>query len=134
MTPEVILETPLPAVPLTVEGASVLHQMMRIKWAAWRALPAAERSAILEEAVAALGAMEKPVDGRQSAVFSMIGHKSDLLFLHFRRSFEELNQAQLELARLRLSDLVLDSESLERSTLAVHEWLGLLWLSVRRVG
>ena len=37
-------------------------------------------------------------------------------------------------AHLRLSDLALDSESLERSTLAVHEWLGLLWLCVRGVG
>jgi chlorite dismutase len=34
----------------------------------------------------------------------MLGHKGDLLFVHFRRNFEELNQAQLALARLRLSD------------------------------
>ena len=40
----------LPAVPLTTEGYSVLHQMMRIRWSAWRALPGAERSAIAEEA------------------------------------------------------------------------------------
>jgi uncharacterized SAM-binding protein YcdF (DUF218 family) len=31
----------------------------------------------------------------------------------------------------RLSDLGWDSESLGRSTLAVHEWLGLLWLRIR---
>ena len=48
--------------------------------------------------------MEQPADGRQSAVFSLLGHKGDLMFVHFRRSFEELNQAELELARLRLSD------------------------------
>ena len=48
--------------------------------------------------------MEKPSEGCQSAVFSLIGHKGDLLFVHFRRSFEELNQAELQLARLRLSD------------------------------
>ena len=104
MTPEAILETPLPAVPLTVEGASVLHQMMRFRWSAWRALPESERAAILEEAVHALTAAEKPSDGRQSAVFSMLGHKADLMFIHFRRGFEELNRAQLELARLRLND------------------------------
>ena len=27
----------IPAVPLTVEGYSVLHQMMRFRWGAWRA-------------------------------------------------------------------------------------------------
>jgi chlorite dismutase len=94
----------LPEVPLTVEGASVLHQMMRFKWTAWRALPVETRSAILAEATAALGAMEKPDDGRQSAVFSLLGHKGDLMFVHFRRSFEELSQAQLKLAKLQLSD------------------------------
>ncbi len=31
----------------------------------------------------------------------------------------------------RLSDLGWDSESLERSTLAVHEWLGLLWTKLK---
>jgi chlorite dismutase len=78
--------------------------MVRIRWAAWRALPEADRADIIREATSAFAAMEKHVDGRQSAVFSMIGHKSDLLFLHFRRTFEELNHAQLELARLRLGD------------------------------
>ena len=28
----------LPAVPLTVEGYAMLHQMMRFRWTAWRAL------------------------------------------------------------------------------------------------
>ena len=104
MTPETIVETALPAVPLTVEGASVLHQMMRFRRAAWRGLPAAEQSEILAEASAALEAMERPADGRQSALYSLLGHKGDLLFVHFRRSFEELGQAERELARLRLSD------------------------------
>lgn len=104
MTPETLAETALPAVPLTVEGASVLHQMMRFRWPAWRALSAESRSGILEEATRALQALECEAGGRQSAVYSLLGHKGDLLFLHFRPSFEELNQAQLELARLRLGD------------------------------
>src|SRR5260370_2671218 len=48
--------------------------------------------------------MERPSEHSHTAVYSLLGHKGDLLFLHFRRSFEELNRAQLELARLRLSD------------------------------
>jgi chlorite dismutase len=48
--------------------------------------------------------MEEPAGGRQSAVFSLLGHKGDLMFVHFRHSFEELNEAQLQLARLPLSD------------------------------
>ena len=104
MTSQTLTETALPPVPLTVEGASVLHQMMRFRRPLWRALSAEDRALVLAEAGAVLEAMEKPVEGRQSAVFSLIGHKGDLLFVHFRRSFEELNQAELEMARLRLSD------------------------------
>ncbi|MEP6540153.1 MAG: hydrogen peroxide-dependent heme synthase, partial [Bryobacteraceae bacterium] len=37
-------------------------------------------------------------------LFSLIGHKGDLLVVHFRSSFEELNHAELQLARLGLSD------------------------------
>jgi hydrogen peroxide-dependent heme synthase len=104
MTPETIPVTALPAVPLTVEGASVLHQMMRVKRPAWRALSAGEQSEILAEAASVLEGMEQPSDGRQSALYSLLGHKGDLLFVHFRRNFEELSQAERELARLRLSD------------------------------
>lgn len=104
MTPETLAETALPPVPLTVEGASVLHQMMRVRWAAWRTLPSAERSQIVSEAVAGLAAIAEPAEGRQSAVYSMLGHKGDLLLLHFRRGFEELNAVELDLARLRLGD------------------------------
>jgi hydrogen peroxide-dependent heme synthase len=93
----------IPAVPLTTEGYSVLHQMMRFRWTAWRALPDATRSAIAQEAASTLGEMEKNAAG-QSALFSLIGHKGDLMLVHFRSSFADLNQAELGLASLRLSD------------------------------
>ncbi len=106
MTSETIPAIAVPPVPLTVDGASLLHQMMRIRWTAWRALPAAERSAIVAEAAEALGPMEQPDNGRQSAIFSLLGHKGDLLLVHFRRSFEELNEAERAVSRLRLSDFL----------------------------
>ncbi len=103
--PEVAAE--MPAVPLTTEGYSVLHQMMRLRRPAWRALPEAERSAIAKEASDALSAMESrdaKNSAGQSALFSLIGHKGDLMLIHFRESFADLNQAELQLANLRLSD------------------------------
>ncbi len=104
MTPDTLAHAALPAVPLTVEGSSVLHQMMRFRRPAWRALPAAERDQAMAEAVAVLGQWERPADGRHSGVYSLLGHKGDLLLVHFRRSFEELDRVQLELGRLRLAD------------------------------
>jgi len=93
----------IPPVPLTIEGYSVLHQMMRIRWAAWRQLPAAERALVIDKAASVLGAMEKNASG-ESALFSLLGHKGDLMIIHFRQSFDELNQAELQLAQLALND------------------------------
>ena len=104
MMPETLAATALPPVPLTVEGASVLHQMMRFRWPAWRALGADTRSAILEESIASLERLEQSSSGCQSAIYSLLGHKGDWLFLHFRRTFDQLGEAEQALSRLRLSD------------------------------
>lgn len=93
----------LPAVPLTIEGYACLHQMMRIRWSAWRALEEPKRRQISTEAVKLLTEMETN-SGGQSALFSLLGHKGDLMLVHFRESFDELNRAELSLARLPLSD------------------------------
>ena len=88
----------LPPVPLTVEGSAVLHQMFRVAWPDWKALPDSDRCDIAKEAAGALA------DMRQSAVFSLLGHKGDLLLLHFRDTFDDLNRAELQLAQMRLFD------------------------------
>jgi chlorite dismutase len=93
----------IPPVPLTIEGYSVLHQMMRVRWAAWRQLPFADKTAVVEEAAGVLASMEASAAG-QSALFSLLGHKGDLMLIHFRRSFDELNQAELQLGQLVLND------------------------------
>src|SRR6476660_4206270 len=82
----------LPPEPLTLEGSSVLHSMYRIRWSALRALPAERRREIVSEAQRSLQEAESAC---QSAVFSMFGHKADLMFIHFRPSFEELKAAEL---------------------------------------
>ncbi len=97
------VSTETPPVPLTIEGYSVLHQMMRVRWPAWRELSAAEKSEIVNEASTALAKMEQSASG-QSGLYSLLGHKGDLMLVHFRQSFDELNQVELQLAQLRLSD------------------------------
>jgi peroxiredoxin len=93
----------LHAVPLTLEGSSVLHQMFRIRWAEWRKLSPAQQHEIAAEASSALLQMENDVAG-QTALFSLLGHKGDLLVVHFRNSFDQLKSAELALSRLRLGD------------------------------
>ncbi len=92
-----------PAVPLTLDGSSLLHQMFRVRWPAWKALSAEAQSEAVAEAEAALTSMEVDPEGG-SALFSQLGHKGDLMLVHFRRSFEALNTAELALAQLKLNE------------------------------
>ncbi|PYX99299.1 MAG: heme-dependent peroxidase [Acidobacteria bacterium] len=100
----------LPEVPLTIEGYSVLHQMMKFRWPAWRQLSGVQKNEIIGEAAKVLEEMEQNAIG-QSALFSLLGHKGDLMFVHFRESFAALNQAELALARTRLGDFLEHSSS-----------------------
>lgn len=91
--------------PNTLEGWSVLHQVFRLRREALGALDAARREQIVRQAAGAISAMERREDG-ESALFSILGHKGDLLALHFRRGFDELGRAQAEIAALKLSALL----------------------------
>ncbi|HEY3926759.1 MAG TPA: hydrogen peroxide-dependent heme synthase [Candidatus Koribacter sp.] len=93
------VSTEMPPHPLTLEGHSVLHQMFRFRWADWNALGEGERLGVLKEATQALTPME---ESGETALFSMLGHKGDLMLIHFRASFDELNAAELALKKLRI--------------------------------
>ena len=90
-----------PPVPLTLEGAALLHQFFRFDWKAWRSCADGERQKIAAEFSAVLGKLERkaPDSPAQSALFSQLGHKGDLILIHFRESFEALNQVELDLAQ-----------------------------------
>jgi len=88
-------------VPITIEGFSVLHQVFRFKWPEWRRLSACDRKSIVQEAVQQL--QDHEANG-MSALFSVLGHKGDLLAVHFRDSFVQLNDTQLKWNKLRFAD------------------------------
>jgi chlorite dismutase len=97
-----------PPVPLTLEGASVLHQFFRFDWKAWRGCAPSERGRIVAQAIETLKKLERkdanaPV---RSALYSQLGHKGDLMLIHFRDSLEELNQIELDLAQLPFYDFL----------------------------
>jgi len=93
----------LPAVPLTLEGYSVLHQMFRFRWADWRKLDEARRAKCAREFAEAFRELES---AGQFAAYSMLGHKGDLMLVHFRDSFDDLNQAELTLDRTGLREFL----------------------------
>ena len=99
----------LPPVPLTIEGASCLHQMYRFRWRHWLKLDCFHQRQVVAEATKLLGPLEAgtgAANTKRSAVYSLLGHKGDLLLVHFRDSLEELNQLEVELARLEISEFL----------------------------
>jgi hydrogen peroxide-dependent heme synthase len=98
-------ETKSPAVPLTLDGSYILHQMFRVRWSAWRALGASDQRGILERAAARFKADEENRD-QPSALFSLLGHKGDLMIVHFRKTLDELNDAELRVEHSRLHEFL----------------------------
>ena len=95
--------TELHAVPLTLEGLSVLHQMFRFRWPEWRNLGAARQREVAAEAAAVVS----PSDAEgQTALYSLLGHKGDLMLVYFRNSFDELNAAEMDLNRTAFQEFL----------------------------
>jgi len=92
----------LPNAPLTLEGSALLHQFFRVRRAEWNRLESRQRAAIVEEASISFAANAEG----HTAIFSQFGHKGDLIVIHFRPSFEQLDAAQIEVARLGLSEFL----------------------------
>ena len=120
-----------PVVPLTLEGAAVLHQMFRIRWDEWRALDAHSRHVAIEEAREWLQIKEGAEGGEQSAAYALLGHKGDFLLLHFRRDFAGLLEAEQAVRQARIGRYLEITHSfmsvvelgLYESTRKIHEEL-----------
>src|SRR5688500_11526247 len=117
-----------PLVPETLEGWSLLHLMYRVGWDSVRRLGDDDLQRMSDEAVRALAVP----DAGATACVQMLGHKADLMFVCFRRDFEQLAQAQLALSRTALHEFLEPSTSyvsvvelgMYEMTAKIHEQLG----------
>lgn len=124
----------LPPVPLTLEGWSVLHQMFRVRWREWHALAPALRRQAVDQAVDALRSMAHTPGGR-TGLTSLLGHKGDLMLIHFRDSFDALNEAELALAQLKLTPFLEPATSyLSVVELGLYSGSGQLYRSLEERG
>ena len=103
-------EAQAPEAPQTLEGWYVLHDIYRVDWTRWRGLDDATRRGVGDEAVAWLG-QAAAVEKGDSALFSVLTQKGDLMFVHYRASPDDLNRAEFALKRTRLFDFLVPSYS-----------------------
>jgi len=95
--------------PATLEGWYALHQVFSTDWTSLRALMRQHRAEIGGSARALwseLSAGGEGEDGGWSAAFRLVGGGGDWLFIHFRRTLEELAEVQLRLRDSELGELL----------------------------
>ena len=88
--------------PPTEEGWYALHDFRTVDWDAWRSAPERRRQRATEEGVAYLeshAALEDVDDpgefgGGATAVYTIVGHKADIMVLHLRQSVAHLETAE----------------------------------------
>jgi chlorite dismutase len=82
--------------PLTAEGSYVLHDFRTVDWDAWRAAPERERERALEDGMDFLANREHATGSERgdSAMYSVLGHKADLLFVHLRPTMADLDRIE----------------------------------------
>ncbi len=97
-------------VPETLEGWAVLHQVFQINQSSWKKLPSQDQRTLMSEAVLYLRQAVRPPKG-DTGIFSLLGHKGDLLLLHFRETFDDLNEVELGFSTLGLSEHLVNKDS-----------------------
>ncbi|SEW21912.1 heme-binding protein [Halobacterium jilantaiense] len=99
--------------PPTDEGWFVLHDFHTVDWDAWRDAPERDREAALNDAEAFLEHRESlaRADEGDSAVFSITGHKADLMFVHFRETLDELDRIERSFEQTALAEYTEQSHS-----------------------
>ena len=98
----------LPAMPLTIEGASTAASD------AARAMGRLARARRIRNAPKSSAPPPRPSPpwrAEGSGVFSMLGHKGDIMLVHFRKDFTALNHVELALAKLKLWDYLEQTSS-----------------------
>lgn len=91
--------------PPTDEGWFALHDFRTIDWDAWREAPERERKRALSEIIDHLVSQTgvgKNGDGA-SAIYSILGHKADLLILHLRPTTARIGAIERQFERTKFA-------------------------------
>ncbi|MFC5528554.1 hydrogen peroxide-dependent heme synthase [Cohnella yongneupensis] len=80
----------------TLEGWYALHDLRSIDWEAWNAASAAEKDAALNDLLGLVADWQAVEDRKEGslALYTVVGQKADLIFMHLRETLQELNDIE----------------------------------------
>jgi hydrogen peroxide-dependent heme synthase len=85
-----------PDVNETIEGWWILHRMFAFDRRRWAALPSAEQHRIAQQAMDVLIGLQNS-EQSDASLAQLLGHKADLMFTHYAKTFEGLGSAQMQI-------------------------------------
>jgi peroxiredoxin len=80
----------------TLEGWYALHDFRLIDWNAWKSANPEQRKQATDELSTFLQEWQQKENDKlgSTAVYSIVGHKADFVFMHMRETLEELNELE----------------------------------------
>lgn len=90
----------------TIEGWYALHDFRTFDWPAWKGLPVETRADVVREFLEFSAEYRRQAEGGSGSygVYSIPGHKADLLFLYFQPEFPDLAECKARFQKTRLAD------------------------------
>jgi peroxiredoxin len=97
----------------TLEGWYVLHDFRSVDWASWKMVSPDERKAALDELHTMYGDWMNTEEQKEgsTAVFSIVGHKGDLLFMHLRPTLQEINELETRFNKSKFAEFTVPTYS-----------------------
>ncbi|BCJ86889.1 hydrogen peroxide-dependent heme synthase [Effusibacillus dendaii] len=89
-----------------LDGWYMLHDFRTIDWSSWRARSKEERQAALDELSSLLAEWKQIEDQNEgsTALYTIVGHKADLLFLNLRPALEDLGKVETALNKTKIAE------------------------------
>ncbi len=97
----------------TLEGWYSLHDFRTIDWTAWKAASEAEQKQALDELLSLIADWKGVEEQKQgsSAIYSIVGQKADLVFMHLRPTLQELNALETAFNKTLFAEFTLPAYS-----------------------
>ncbi len=93
----------------TLEGWYIHQDFRSIDWPSWKLMSPEERQEAVDELLSLYASWKETEERKEgsSGMFSILGHKADLLFMHLRPTLEELNDIETQFNKTRFADVTL---------------------------